>query len=484
MIRLSARSHPRRWSASAAGVALVVAMVAFAAGCRSERASDAPAPIIFILVDALRADYLGVYGFNGDISPHVDRLAAESVLLRNCFAQAPWTKPSIASLFTSLHVPVHRVIAHHGRFGTLGGGRGRKTETLPDAAVTLAEGLRGTGYSTAAFVANPWLLSTHGFAQGFEMFNDSVRGNGVTADRVFRAVSKWMRKVPAERLYFAYIHLMDVHGPYDAPAAHYDAVRDSASLGPSVALDKNERQRIPMYLRRSHWFGKDVNDARVVRGHYAAGMRALDQRLGVFFEELREKGVWDRAIIVFTSDHGEQLHEHGGWDHGFSLYDEELHVPLIIKLPGGRHGGREVLDVVSLVDVMPTLLALAGAPPAEGAQGRDLSPLLVGEEMAAASASFATAVKWKPGLHSARTQRYKLIQDVNKEMNNRNDELFDLREDPNEQHPVSHAPPALAETAAVLNRHFADNANHVALKPGTVEVSPEAEERLRALGYD
>lgn len=448
-------------------------------GCHSGATVPGKPPIVVVLVDTLRADYLGAYGFEGEVTPNLDRFARESILFRRCFAQAPWTKPSIASLFTSLHVGVHGVTSHHGQFAAPPPQSGRRTtETLSGAAVTLAEALRGAGYTTAAFVANPWLRGAHGFAQGFDLYNNRVRGQGVTAERVLRLFWKWLRKVPRDKPHFAYVHLMDVHGPYEAPAEDYEAVRRSASLGPPEPLDSRARKRIPMYLRRSTWFGKRVEDVRVMRGRYAAAVHALDRRLGAFFEELRQRDLWDDAVVVVTADHGEQLYEHGGWDHGFTLFDEELHVPLIIKLPHGRRAGHEVTGVVSLIDLMPTLLALAGAPAVEAAQGRSLVPQLDGADEE--GVSYATAAKWNPGLHSARTERYKLIHNV---FGSQSD-LFDLTRDPAERSALGSESPVRAELRRMLERQLARNDRQRILEPGATEISPEQEERLRTLGYE
>lgn len=433
-----------------------------------------------ILVDTLRADYLGTYGFLGNVSPHLDRFAKKSVVFSKCFSQAPWTKPSIASLFTSLQVQVHQVESHEGKFGDKD--LGHKTDTLASEAVTLAEVLKDGGYATAAFVVNPWIRVRHGFGQGFDVFDTEIKGNGTDGDAVFAAATEWIRAASPDAPYFVYIHLMDVHGPYDAPDEDYEAIRDSPSLGSTRELSRREYSDIASYLRKTPWAGGSGRDVRNWRGRYAAQVHAFDRRIGKFFKDLRKLGVLDRAAIVVTADHGEQLFEHGKWDHGHSLFDEELHVPLIVRLPGGKDGGSRVEANVSLIDVMPTLVSLAGLPAVDGVQGRDLSAVLHGgtaQQQLQSLPSFATGVKWKPQLHAARTQRYKLI----KNLVSGEADLYDLEEDSGEKHALAEDSPALSEMNGILQTQLDRNAERGKLEPGRGDLSDTVRERLRALGY-
>ncbi len=443
----------------------------------------APKPsIVLILVDTLRADYLGTYGFEGATSPHIDALAGESVVFERCFSQAPWTKPAIASLFTSLQPAVHQVLTHQGSFGarTKKGEHTATADTLSAEAITLAEGLRAGGYATGGFVSNPWLRMKHGFGQGFDVYDAHTTGNAVSAEPLFDAALKWIASVPQGRPFFAYIHLMDVHGPYDAPEEDYEVVRDSPGLGKKTEkLTQVHIRRAPSYLRNAPW-ARGVNDARVWRGRYAANVHAADRRIGAFLEQLRGAGMLQTTLVVLSADHGEQLHEHGMWDHGNSLFDEELHVPLILRLPKGENGGRRIAGVVSLIDVMPTLIALANAPAVAGMQGRDLSPAIASNSVELEPlASFATAVKWKPAMQSARTERYKLIKNARKGQS----ELYDLKSDPGETSAITSGSPALVEVDALLAAHNSRNQEHGSLVSERAELPKRAREQLRALGY-
>jgi len=437
--------------------------------------------VIFVLVDTLRADYLGAYGFDGPVSPNLDRLAGEAVLFERAFAQAPWTKPSIASLFTSLAPETHRVLTHDGKFGATAGDDG-STGALPAEATTLAESFAAAGYATAAFVANPWMLREHGFAQGFEVWDQGQpMGLPRRAVGLLAAARQWLAARDPAKPFFLYLHLMDVHGPYEAPEEDWLAVRDSAGLGPDRVLTLEEQGQLRPYLLRAPWAQQEGADRlRTWRGRYAAGVHAMDRQLGRFLSGLETSGVLDDAIVVVTSDHGEELADNGGWDHGHRLYDHQLRVPLLIRLPGGAGGGHRVHEVVSLIDLMPTLLAQGRIAAPMGLQGRDLSPLLDGGDRGDVGASFAGGVKWNPELRSLRLPDWKLIADGARG----EAQVFDLARDPHEQHDVATEKPADRERLqAQLDAHVQDLAARPVLATESGAVSEEMKQRLEALGY-
>ncbi|MFQ5791976.1 MAG: sulfatase, partial [Acidobacteriota bacterium] len=390
---------------------------------RRGQASERPS-FVFLLVDTLRADYLGAYGFEGEISPAVDRLALESLLFENCYTNAPWTKPAIATLFTSLHPELHGVRDIGTKFWN---GTAEETEALADEALTLAESLRAGGYRTAGFTANPWISPRYGFAQGFEVFelHEDTKDLLATARR-------WLAAGADRRPFFLYLHFMDVHGPYRVPRADYEALLDSPSLGNPQSLDETDYEKMPPYLRRIAWASEEERRSLTAwRAKYAAGVRVFDRYLGPFLDELRNSATLDDAYVILTSDHGEELMEHGGWDHGYKLFDHQLHVPLLIRRPRGANAGRRLPSLVSLVDVMPTILSLAGIDPPLELQGEDFSKLLEGAHRARPdrpAAVFSAGVKQRPNLHGLRTREHKLVLEVPGE----DLLLFDLTSDPAE----------------------------------------------------
>ena len=447
---------------------------------RAKKQTEARPSILFVLVDTLRADYLGSYGFEGDISPGLDRLAAESLRFENAFSQAPWTKPSIATLFTSLYPEVHGLTNHEGLFW--GKGRpGMQTGVLPDEAVTLAEVFRENGYRTASFMTNPMLAPTYGFDQGFEIYE--VHEIRDWSNLVMDAANRWVDSIPDGEPFFAYLHFMDVHGPYDSPEEDFEALKDSHSLGDDRDLSEDEYGAISDYLKRVGWAGEpEARNVRTWRARYAAGIRDFDRRFASFVDALRASGRLDEVYLVLTSDHGEELFEHQGWDHGHTLFAQQLHVPLLIRRPGGE-GARTTTNVVSLIDLMPTLLSIAQIEPPAGVQGRDFSALLdplLEDRHQASNASRATATSDRPGLHAIRTPDYKLIMDID----TGETWLFDTGGDPSERQNLSAARPEVVEELrdrllARITESTVDGALGKRLAP----IPDELVEQLRTLGY-
>ena len=455
-------------------------------GCESERAAPPPS-IIVVLVDTLRADYLGFHGFAGAISPNLDRLATESIVFDRAYSQAPWTKPAIASLFTGLEVPVHRVLTHRGQYGAPDeprAGAAVETDILPPGAETLAESLSVAGYETAAFVANPWIRRAHGFAQGFAHFDERFVANDTPADKILDAARAWLAERDGAKPFFLYLHLMDVHDPYDAPDADVEAVRSSPSLGEDRRL---ERTQLPpgmmagMTARRVPWVQTEaVLSLREWRARYAAGVHAFDRRFGPFVDELRESGQLDQAVLIVTSDHGEELFEHGDWAHGKNLHNHQLQIPLLVRLPHAAEAGRRVDSLAALIDVMPTVLGLAGVDVPEVVQGQDLGAQLRGDKGVQREAVFASGVKWHPERHALQSREHKLIKDVVAG----GIALYDSVGDPGEQNEIAESQPVEAfQLSEALDRHLAVAVQHPGIGRASAEIDPQVQERLRSLGY-
>jgi arylsulfatase len=321
-----------------ARLCLLLAAVGAGAGCAPDTAP--PPNIVLIVADTLRADHLGVHGYGRDTSPTIDRFARENLWFRRAVSAAPWTSPSIASLFTALYPTAH---------GTLRSSvRGRvPTDALSREFVTLAERLAASGYATAAITANGWVTRKRGYAQGFDVF---LRADGRRAPGLSRMARRQLEQLRGQgRPFFLYLQYMDPHTPHDPPEAMLDRFHPAgaARRPPTTAL------------------GRMVD----LIARYDADVRTLDDGIAALFASLRELGLYDDAVIAFVSDHGEQFYEHGEYGHGRKLHDEEIHVPLVLKAPG-QSG--VVDDVVSTIDLAPTLLELAGAPPLEAVQGLSL----------------------------------------------------------------------------------------------------------------
>jgi arylsulfatase A-like enzyme len=291
---------------------------------------DRGAPLVIVyLVDTLRADHLGLYGYARDTDPALRAFAGDAVVFDTAIASSSWTKPSVASLFTSLLPGEHRCVQFY--------------TPLDAGFVTLAERLRERGYATGAVVANRLVHAKDGgFDQGFAYFASPPEPQTAA-----EAVDEALRFLDARRGLptFLYVHTLDPHTPY-APPAPFDR-----RFGPAPTPERPASE--PYHYLRPEDLARLVDQ---YDGEIAYGDREFGRLVGA----LRARGLYDRALIVFLSDHGEEFLDHGGWVHGHTLFDELVRVPLAVKFPGGRHAGRRVSRQVQLVDVMPTILGAQG----------------------------------------------------------------------------------------------------------------------------
>lgn len=346
--------------------------------------------VVIFLVDALRADRLSCYGHTLATSPFIDRLAGKGVLFSNCRSQAPWTKPSVASLFTSVYSSTHGVIAYprivDGAFST----RLEHSDLLPSGLTTLAEAFKADGYITAAFVSNRWVDPVFGFDQGFDYFlalpasEARVRDGrpvailNVPADIVHARLLEWVTELRPhgrggfhERFFiykrplFVYVHYMDVHAPYHPPQPFTGMFEGYyRDLPDSEMTEEQIKGMGDSYL--------GVNSINLHQARYDAQIRYLDSELEKLFAFLARQELFPGAMMAFTSDHGEAFLEHGTIGHGDYLFEEEIRIPLIIWGPHMELKGALVDKQVELIDLGPTLLHMAGLPPVGQFVGSDV----------------------------------------------------------------------------------------------------------------
>lgn len=332
--------------------------------------------VLLIMIDTLRADYLGAYGMEGNPTPHLDDLAEDGVLFEQAFAQASWTRSSGATLFTS------RVPSSHNA--------DTKAAMLSPDAVTWAEPLQSDGLTTGAFVNNINMTATFGFDQGFDTFlyetpeyhygaTESVFGLTMykvihkLSERVFATKRVETFYQPAEVVFAdvrafmdanadgrvaLYAHLMEPHDPY----FEHPSLSGGGPDFNGVAYGRAEHEH------------PDPEDADYLKRVYLDEIRFMDAEIGRFVAWLKESGRYDRTLIVITADHGEEFGEHGGFWHGTTLYEEQIHIPLIVKLPKEEaelHGTRVPWQVRSL-DIAPTIAAYVGTEADPSWQGSDL----------------------------------------------------------------------------------------------------------------
>ncbi|HSK74955.1 MAG TPA: sulfatase [Thermoanaerobaculia bacterium] len=419
------------------------------------------ANVIVYLVDTLRKDHLGCYGYRKPVSPHVDAFAREATLFRNAVAQSSWTRPSVVSILTGLLPKTHGV---HGR-----------RDALSQEAVTLAEALRGAGYRTAAIVTNGNVDRSFGLGQGFESYRLLQHGRD-TAENVNARAAEWLDGLPGApgkpgAPFFLFLHTIEPHTPYQPPPAFRERFAPGVpeELGRVRTLKALNAGQLP------------VTPARLqdLLSLYDAEIAANDAAFGALVDLLKQRGLWEETIVVFLSDHGEEFHDHGGWEHGRTLHTEMLDVPLLVRLPGAGEG-RAVDRLAQHVDILPTLLDALGLPVPAAVEGRSLLPAIAGagEEPSEDEAAFS----WLDvdGFRSASvsTPAWRFIEDRAPRAER---SLFARRDDPAERRNLVRERAVRAGYLRSLLRGAESGGARLRAGEGTVD--DELRERLRALGY-
>jgi arylsulfatase A-like enzyme len=351
-------------------VALVaVAGLALGSTARVPGESAIQPDILLITVDSLRADALGSYGSRRPTSPNLDAFARDAVLVSDAIAQAPFTKASMASLMTGVFPGTHKTYTVSKAAASIlkrGGqvkGPFDVTDALPAELPTLAGELRAAGYRTVGLNTNPNLVAAFGYGRGFDDYRFVGGGEAYSrAPEVLRQALDVLRE-PRKGPRFVWVHLMDTHNPY-TPAEPYRSM--FAADGPPQII---AREEIDPAIRI-----EGSLDVRFYRARYDACVRELDDTLGRFFAELRRTGNWDRTAVIVTADHGEEFYEHHHLGHNTNLYDAQVRIPLLMKIPGMRPARLQA--VAQLMDLYPTLIHLGTGKSAPPCHGNDLSPLL------------------------------------------------------------------------------------------------------------
>jgi arylsulfatase A-like enzyme len=318
-----------------------------------------PGNVVVYLIDTLRPDHMSVYGYERPTTPRIDALAGDGVVFERAYSTASWTRPATASLLTSLHSTLHGA---HSR-------RSLKTEVH-----TLAERFRDGGWSTWAFVANGNVFG-HGlnFEQGFDRF---VAIRGARGDNHARTEEVNALLLPhldafGDEPFLLFVHTVDPHSPYEPPPPYHDLFTDPAYRGTLAPRDTVKRT-----LERRALGPADIAHVQAL---YDGDIRYQDAMLGELLDRVQALDLADDTLLVVTSDHGEEFLEHGDWEHGARLFEEQIRIPLVLRVPGHHAlAGLRIRAPVQLLDVMPTLLAWYGLAGGEACQGRDLAPLLLG----------------------------------------------------------------------------------------------------------
>jgi arylsulfatase len=450
------------------------------------------ASVVLVLNDTMRADRMSILGGPAR-TPNYDRFARENLWFTGAVSQAPWTKPSVATLFTSLYPRQHGVLSHPAQQLRAGQELGRKllaTERLPDSAATLAEAFQAAGFRTGAFVANPWLDRRFGYEQGFDTYDDSFGRWGMPGEQVMQSALAWLATLDPGDRFFLYVHTIDTHRPY--PAVTWDEVEDALRQPPPPGeLSLAARREIKGLIRIEGGRppGAHVpSEPQVVRRAYDKGIERWDTVFGDLLRGLARDPRYDRTAVLVTSDHGEALYDLGYGNHGLSLYQTDVAVPLAVRFPGA--GAATVECRVGLIDVMPTLCEWNRLACPSGMAGRSFLAG-GGEELDLDRAYVSEASMLDANQRAAFHGRYKLIHSPGRRAEAspppRPWSLFDLRDDPHETRDLlgDERRPARVEKAFASLRLVLDRAaaSPSVLAPEEAPVDPQLEQRLRSLGY-
>jgi arylsulfatase A-like enzyme/uncharacterized membrane protein YbhN (UPF0104 family) len=482
-----------RGKAVAAGALVYVALVLLGVGLSSFNATEPVAQervfappvkatgpnLILVAADALRADYLPTFSDEAKAeTPALAAFATDSLVFQHCFAQASWTKPSFATLFSGLYPEAHTATT--------------KTSALPSDVTTFVEALEAGGYYTKGFANNPNITATFNFHQGYTDYVDLEPhrhlGATVSASKltIYEVIRRLKRKVvvtnfyqpaevvtkqaltwldgqerPSDTPFFLFLHYMDPHDPFmdwENPGVGY-ARRNNSNPDKDTFLDK-------------------------MRHAYCLDIEHMDKHLGALFDGLRQRGLYGDTLILFVADHGEEFYDHEGWWHGQTLYDELVHVPLIVKLPGNALAGTANTDLARHIDVAPTLLHFAGVAKPEAMTGMTLVDGAGVFTNNGITYTYAENDFEGNVLQAVRTPISKVI--TANEDNGRDlapVEYYNLVEDPKEQKNLAGQNDAVeAELCGVLAQMQAA-IKEGAAEPALAEDADALKEQLESLGY-
>ena len=419
----------------------------------------APRNVLLIVVDTLRADHLGVYGYERPTSPNLDRLAASGVVFTRAFSSSSWTVPAVASMLTGLPPS-----AHGGGFEVEGPNNPWNRTAIDEGVVTLAQRLRRRGFRTIGYVRNPFLSRGSGFDRGFERYH--MYKSRQRADHAIDAALSWIDR-RGDEPFFMLLHFMEPHAPY-------------APLEPFAGYFTGEeklRKLEPLKVRRARRAEYTESDRQYFIDRYDEEIVGLDDRLGRLFAGLGER--WKDTLIIFTSDHGEELLDHGSFDHGHTMMQELLHVPLLLWAPGLEP--RRVDAPVSLSDVTPTVVEALGLPRRKVAipgSGRSIWGLARGEGGGSDRALLAEGRLWGSDQKTLIRWPYKLVLDPGSGSRR----LTNLVADPSESIDLAGEFPDLADEMEGTLRE-ALVATGMRRGSRADEVDPETQRDLEALGY-
>lgn len=433
--------------------------------------------VLIYVIDALRADHVGVFGYERDTTPNIDRFAEEATVFETALSNATWTKASVATMLTGLYPPSHLAIS--------------KDDALGQSATTLAEILRSEGHDTAAFVANVNLTEPFGFGQGFNELRYVAPSNpmaaGVQSGTLNKYVFSWLEE-RSRKPFFLYIHSMEPHEPYEPPETFRQRFRTSGT---------EEIDGTAESLKSLHTRYREEGLPRVVINDllslYDAEIAFSDASFYALLARMKAVGVYDNTIIILTADHGQEFWDHEGVGHGHNVFEEQIHVPLIVKLPGKEYEPRRVARPVGLVDLMPTVLDILGIEAPTPLEGTSFKRCLFSDcetedefDPIVYSGNFMDSSQHL----SARTRKWKLIVNTScrspwADIVVPLVELYDLNQDPQETTNLAGEREILAQYLLHRVTFWLNGMRAMppVAKPTKAVIDEELRQKLKALGY-
>jgi len=421
--------------------------------------------VIIYVIDALRADHVGCYGYALPTTPNIDAFAADATLFTFALAQSSWTKSTIASVLTGLRPDRHNT--------------NTAEDKLPSAIETLGERVSAAGYETAGITTNGVVAARFGFDQGFDshlylQMNRKSKEIHQLSDRLNQEAFKWLDQRDIERPFLLYLHATDPHAPY-YPREPFRS-RFSAAVPPEAGL----HSRVVALTQGRAPAREGV--AGQLMALYDAEIAFNDDSFGQLITALRRDNLYDSTMIILLSDHGEEFYDHGRWQHGLTLYSEQLHIPLIVKFPFGRWSGETVSRTAQQIDIMPTILEIVGADVPPEVEGRSLLRYL---SAPAADQHSPEVFSYLDMTASRRVESVvfgsmKMIHYLAYDQPRPEIELFDLASDPGETHDLAAQHPILV---GYLKSLFKGSRPENAHPEERAVLDEETTAQLEALGY-
>jgi arylsulfatase A-like enzyme len=441
------------------GVVGLVLSAVILAGCQQQRPWDS---VLLIVVDTLRADHLGVYGHSRETSPNIDRWSEDAAIFETAVATSPWTLPTFGTLLTGELPSLHRAGFHRMVDGQ------RVFTVLASDVPTIPETLAQRDIATAAVMNNPFLHPRFGIARGFDTY-DYVPGNNVEirrADDVVDAAVGWLDDHDADP-FLLLVHLFDAHLSYDPP--HPFRGKFTGDPEAEGYRDVRVREIRPM-LRRG-----EAVDFEFLEAAYDEEIAFVDSEVGRLLDAVQRRGIGERTLVLLTADHGEEFLDHGGFEHGHTMYQELIRVPLLAWGPGVVP--RRIQEPVSLLDVPATILEGLGVETFTALPGVSLLAALEGGSSPASRPLVAEAPKYGADRSAVVQWPLKLVRGPRDDVH-----LFDLVSDPAESvNLAAERPRDVERMSRTLEAIQLSQAAGSEYEP--VELDPETLKQLRSLGY-